>query len=338
MSPRHWAHSLAQAAYERGWLTLSAQKKALLLVEVGLHPEQAFIGTALLSAEQYAALVEQLWQVRLQRLDVDMYTICGRTGNDACCIEAENEAGEPVIVRMDAWTQPSQKINGPQVVDTFRSDVLRWIRQPGVVDLSVSEWLEAWSTVDATELRLGVEEGRGVVQAGIGQAPVDDGCIKVEEIPALQTWFEVGYGSRFWDANRELGLESDWLELVAKHERHPLTKTHGWQEFLRNPKGVLYVAEPDAWLRRQLELLKPIPSHEGLFQKEQVYRYHPQTIDERELALHGALAGAAVCWVDDSGESMACMRRIAQAGIPVTVVRSRPTLHGAAWEVYSIVI
>ena len=338
MLSRHWARTLAQAAYERGWLTSSALKKAVLLVEVGLHPEQAYIGTALLSAEQYAAIVEQLWQIRLQRLDVDMYTVRERKDGDFTAITAENEQGDRVLVRTDAWTLPSAAPETGYVVDTFRSDVMRWVRQPGVVDLSMSEWLEAGSTVEATELRLGVEHGRGVVQAGVEQSYLDDGCIKAEEVPALQTWFEAGYGARAWDVSREPGLESDWLELVAKHDRHPLAKTQAWRAYLRQPKGVLYIVEPDAWLRRQLASLASLEQQQPLFRAAVAYRFAPATAHEREVAVHGALAGASICWIDESGESMTCMRQLAQAGIPVTIVRSRPTLHGTAWEVYSLSI
>lgn len=336
MSPYYWAPSLAQAAYERGWLTLSAQKKALLMVEVGLHPEQAFVGTALLSAEQYALIVEQLWQIRLERLDFDRYVLRERMSENVSVVEAENEEGIRVDFHTDAWADEAAAPSDVMRIHTFRSDLLRWLRSANVVDLSMSEWVEAWSTVDATELRLGVEQGRGVVRAGVEQVYLDDGCIKAEEIPALQTWFEAGYGSRDWDATREAGLESDWLEVVAKHERHPLAKAQSWRVFLRQPKGILYISEPDAWLRRQLTVLEALEGHHRLFQAPKAYRFHPLTPGEREVAIHGALAGAAFCWVDETGESIGCVRELARAGIPVTVVRSRPTLYGTAWEVYSL--
>lgn len=336
MSSPHWARALAQAAYERGWLTSAALKKALLLVEVGLHPEQAFIGTGLLTAERYAMTVEQLWQVRLQRLDVDLYTLQDRNEGDLSIVKAHDEAGNMMTLRTDVWAQPGEPTHSERVIDVFRSDVLRWLRSTSEIDLSVSEWMEAWSTIDATELRLGVEHGRGVVLAGAEQAHLDDGCIKSEEIPALQTWFEAGYGSRLWGAVREPGLESDWVELVARHDRHPLTKAASWQQFLRQPTGVLYLSEPDAWLRRKVAVMQVVDDHRSMFSAVTPYRIHPLTKNEREMALHGALAGKAMCWIDDTGESLVCMRQLAKAGVPVTIVRSRPTLHGTGWEVYSL--
>ncbi len=336
MSAARWALMLAQAAYERGWLTSSAQKRAGLLGEAGLHPEQALIGTGLLSAEQYATLVEQLWQIKLERLDIDAYTLKNREQSAAGVFEAENEAGERVVFRVDAWAHPSVHVSKTPVRHIFLSDVLRWLREPGVVELSTSEWLEAWNEVGGTELHLGVEHGRGVIQSGMEQRSLDDGCIKSEEVPALQTWFEVGFGSRDWEAIREPGIESDWLELVAKHAQHPLAGKQAWEGFLRAPKGVLYVVEPDAWLRRKIAAFEQVIHDQMLFQQHKTCHASPATTQDQERFFHGALAGASLCWVDETGSSFGCVRQLAGAGIPVTVVRSRSTVHGTAWEVYRL--
>lgn len=336
MLASYWAWMLAQAAYERGWLAASAQKKAGLLSEAGLHPEQVFIGTGLLSAEQYATLVERLWKIKLERLDIDTYTLKNRAQSAVGVFEAEDEAGERVVLRVDAWARPSVEVSKAPVRHVFFSDVLRWLRQPGVVELSAGEWLEAWNEVGGTELHLGVEHGRGVVQTGMEQRSLDDGCIKREEVPALQAWFEAGFGSRDWGAIREPGIESDWLELVAKHIQHPLTGKQAWEGFLRAPEGVLYVVEPDAWLRRQIAAFDQATHDQRLFQERKTWHTSPVAAEERERVVHGVLAGASLCWVDDTGSSFGCVRQIAGAGIPVTVVRARSTVHGTAWEVYRL--
>lgn len=339
MSSYAWVGALAQAAYERGWLTLSAKKKAQAIVEAGLHPEQALIGTALLSVDQYAAIVKGLWGIELCRLDQESYVLRRRRGKDICLIEAENARGEEVIIHVDGWTQSaSEKYGNHPVIDTFRSDVLRWLRQKTPIDLSTSEWLKQWSEIEATELRLGVEHRVGVVRVGVGQSVLDDGCIRAEEVPALQTWFEAGYGSRSWRMKRKQGIESDWAELIANHDRHPLAKVQTWKTFLRQPKGILYVVEPDEWLRGKLEHLEAIEEYSTLFHSKKLCRVHPSSSHERETAFHGALSGISFCWIDEMGESMSLMRALAKAHIPVIVVRGRPTAHGIGWETYTMAL
>lgn len=334
MSARSWASQLAQAAYERGWLTSAAQKKSLMLIESGLHPEQVFIGMGLLSAQQYAECVQMCWGITIERLDMDAWSIVGSSLSDGV-IEGENESGERQAFRADGWDSTSA-LSVKNVKDVYYSDLIQWCRQPEPVDLSVSEWLEAWSTVDATEVRLGVEQHRGVVQAGVTRTYLDDGCIKPEEVPALQAWFEGGFGSRDWSSERTLGIESDWLVLVAKHSRHPLKSLEAWQTFLEKPLGVLYLIDPDEWLRRQVSHLAELRNHSEVFQSTGLYRCEPQSAAEREVALHSALAGTAVCWVDEGGASAMLLRQLAAAGIPVKLVRGRATNHGTAWEVYQL--
>lgn len=337
MPSRSWASQLAQAAYERGWLTSSARAKSLLLVDSGLHPEQVYIGLGLLSVEQYATCVHAEWGITIERLDAEAWSVVG-SYTDFRAIEGENEAGERCLFRTDVWTRSERVPEAAEVAikDVFLSDVLRWCRQSEPVDLSVSQWLEAWSTVQATEVRLGVEQHRGVVQAGVERTYLDDGCIKPEEVPALQVWFEAGFGARDWASERMLGMESDWLVLVARHDRHPLTSMHAWRAFLQDPKGVLYLVDPDAWLRDRVKRLDALGEHSVLFQGTRPYRCEPLTPAEREVAMHGALAGAAICWIDEAGESSGHLRQLAGAGIPVTLVRGRATSHGVAWEVYTL--
>lgn len=339
MSARSWAGRFAQAAYERGWLTSSTRAKALLLIESSLHPEQVFIGLGVLSVEQYAACVQAEWGIVLERLDTDAWSIVS-SYRDVQQIEGENEAGERCVFQADSWAGSSHSSESSTipVKSVFLSDLLRWCRQPEPVDLSVSEWLEAWSTVEATEVRLGVEHHRGVVQAGVERTYLDDGCIKPEEVPALQVWFEAGFGARDWVSERALGIESDWLVLVAKHDRHPLASMQAWKAFLQAPKGILYLVDPDAWLRDRVKQLDPLGEHEAFFQGAKPYRCEPLTPIEQEVAMHGALAGAALCWIDDSGEATGFLRQLAGAGIPVTLVRGRATQHGTAWEVYRLTV
>lgn len=334
MPSRSWASQLAQAAYERGWLTSAARSKSLMLIESGLHPEQVFIGMGLLSAQQYAECVQACWGITLERLDVDAWSMVGPSLSDGV-IEGENESGERQVFRADGWDS-SSVLSAKNVKDVYYSDLIQWRRQPDPVDLSVSEWLEAWSTVDATEVRLGVEQHQGVVQAGVTRTYLDDGCIKPEEVPALQTWFEGGFGSRDWSSERMLGIESDWLILVAKHSRHPLKSLEAWQAFFEKPQGVLYLVDPDEWLRRQVSQLVELRDHREAFQPAKPYRCEPRSAAEQEVALHSALAGTAVCWVDEGGASTGLLRQLAAAGIPVVLVRGRATHHGTAWEVYKL--
>lgn len=334
-----WTNAILEAAYRRGWLLRSVQAKVAFLLERGLHIEQALLGTGLLTMMQYAEIVEELFQIKLERLDQDSLTLAVTAGRVPDGVEAAlNEEKKPVMLVSDAWlwTEEAWYKKAPAVIPVFRSDLLRWKRRTEPVDFAVSVWFEALSRHQATEARLSLEQGKGEVWLGADAHAEPDLELVREEVPALQAWFEAGYPRKEWEVKRIPGVESDTIEMVHKTNDHPLSQMQTWQAFLRRPKGVLVCLSPDAWLEQKLEHLNEVREHAELLAATELVRVRPQTEQDREAAWHAALSGCPLCWIEDAPREHGWMRTLADAGVPVLVVRSRSTEHGGVWEAYSL--
>ena len=329
-----WAKQVTEAAFRRGWLTRAAQARVHVLVEQHLHPEQALIGTGLVSAEQYADLIQDCWQITLRRLDIDALHAVGERQADG--IEVEDEDGKRWYACADAWVSRRSVERNLPLFPTLRADLERFWRRDEALDLAVSEWIEAIEYTQETEFRLGVEEGRGVVLHGVRDHQEEVLEVGREEVPALQAWLLHGYGSRAWDGRSYIGLESHWVEAVAKHDKHPLARMKGWRQRLEQETGIVVLVEPDQWTLRQVQHVDEASNAYELFVGGGRRRVSPTSERAREEAMHAALAGASLCWIEPSEARLGDFRALAKMGIPVTVIRHRLTLHGSAWEVYHI--
>ncbi len=332
--------ALTDAAYRRGWLLRATEQKARFLLEQGLHPEQVLLGTGLLTLAQYAELVEERFQVRLERVDQDRWTaraVAGAIPDGVAA--ATSEDGEPGWLVSDPW-EPAiahwRKAITEPVFPVFRSDLLRWSRQATPTDFAVSAWWRAWQARAATEARICLERGVGHVWVGPDAEPAADLTVSKEELPALQAWFEAGYPSRAGRVSRIPGVESDLLQVVMHEAPHPLARLVGWQAYLKEPRGVLLCLAPDAWLEARLTPVPEVSNGHELLAEAELRRVHPRDERTREAAAQAALAGVAFCWVEDAPEETAWIRPLAQAGVPITIVRRRETLHGSAWEAYHV--
>lgn len=334
-----WAQALLEAAYRRGWLVRSVQDKVLFLVGQGLHPEQALLGTGLLTMSQYADLVQEQFGYTLQRLDQDAWTLAvtGTSLPEEVAAGIDEQKVSALFVSDPwRWKEAAWFTRASNIVPVFRSDLLRWLRKSETVDFAMSAWWETLSRHEVHEARLLVHEGRGEVWLGSGAYPDPELRLSREEVPALQAWLEAGYPQIEWKTKRLPGVESDMIEMVHTQKHHPLTRMMGWQAFLQEPRGVLAVLSPDAWLEQALEHLPNAGNHATLFTSTQLVRVRPQSEQDREAAHHAALSGCPLCWIEDAPNDHAWMRSLAQAGIPVHVIRSRQTAHGATWEAYTI--
>jgi hypothetical protein len=334
-----WTQALLEAAYRRGWLVRSVQGKVTFLLDQGLHIEQALLGTGLLTMSQYADLVQEQFGYTLQRLDQDAWTLAATSmplpeGAAAAIDEQKVSAvlvSDPWIWKESAWFKRASN-----VLPVFRSDILRWLRHKEPVDFAMSAWWEALSQHEVTEARLLVHEGKGEVWLGSGTYPDPELALSREEVPALQAWLEVGFPQTAWTTTRIAGAESDIVEMVHTSRHHPLAGMTLWQTFLQEPKGVLAILSPDAWLERALQHLPDGGNHATLFTSAQLVRIRPLNDQDREAAHHAALTGCPLCWIEDAPSDHTWMRTLAQAGVPVHVIRSRQTAHGATWEAYTI--
>lgn len=337
--PLPWTDAILDAAYRRGWLLRSVQEKMKFLLERGLHIEQVLLGTGVISVSQYIEVIKDVFGITLERLDQDRFTHAASDEDLPAGIEAAtDEEGKTFILASDLWTQTGASwLKGKQnVIPVLRSDVLRWMRTSEPVDFAVSTWWEALSVHKATEVRLALEQGMGEVWIGADAKPAPDLALAPEEVPALQTWFEAGYPQGEWSSTRHAGVESDVLELVHLKNAHPLAQLSSWKKFLDKPNGIMVCIAPDAWLERELAYLLQVHDHAELMASTRLVQVHPQNPQEREVAWHAALAGASLCWIEDAPDEYDWMRALAQAGIPVQIVRSRHTSHGTAWESYVI--
>lgn len=332
-----WHATILDAAYGQGLLCRAAREKVAFLLERGLHMEQALVGTGLCTLGQYAELIDHCFHIKVERLDRDHLTIRATTQTlPDGVIAAETETGEKVLLVSDAWTDAhapwGQKKE--RCIPVFFSDVLRFRRSKTVTDLAISSWWRMWQGVAQHEAKLLLNGQTGQVWMGADGALAESLPLSSTELPAMQAWFEGGYPSFFWRTRRIQGVESDVLELVTKNVAHPVAKMEQWRGFMKKPNGVLVVFAPDAWMLHELEVIPALETHHDAFQAIDLRRIHPQTSEAREAALHAALAGALLCWVELVPEETRWMRVLADAGIRVTVIRRRETLHGSAWEAY----
>lgn len=334
-----WQTTVLDAAYRRGLLCPAAREKVVFLLEQGLHLEQALIGTGLSTMSQYADLIEACFHIRPERLDVDECTI--RAVAEPLphgVVAAETEEGEKIFLIADAWVdaRASWRSKKERCLFVFFSDILRFVRSKTTKELAVSAWWRVWKEGVAHEVKVLIQEKRGEVWMGADGSRMDALRLDPNEVPAMQTWFEGGYPSQFWDVRRILGVESDILQVTRKTDVHPVARMELWRGFLKRPRGVLAVFAPDAWLLGVLETIPGLEIPHEAFQTTELRRIHPETQEGRELAMHAALAGALLCWVEMTPAEMSWTRDLASAGIPVTIVRRRETLHGSAWEAYHL--
>jgi hypothetical protein len=124
----------------------------------------------------------------------------------------------------------------------------------------------------------------------------------------------------------------------AGKRRHPADWSMVLDAFRESPVGLLVVVAPDAYVSRhylakfpviqEIDNWRSVPSDRPAL-------YDADLEDGRELALHAALAGRA---------TVALMARsasdwwtpVADAGIPVRVIRSRLTALGPVWEAFHV--
>lgn len=329
------AKRLLEAAYTRGWLTSSAREKSIFLLEQGLHLEQVLIGTGLLTPSRYSACIEELYGRPLIRLDCEALVLEERLSHAA--LRVRDESGVVTVYRADAWMSHERAKPRQQEQEqwTFFSDIQRFTRVKGSIDMCVAGWFEQLESRGVTEIRFGVQRGHGVALLGPEERLYSDGLVQKEEVPAMQLWFEYGFGSLFWDARRRPGVESDWMEASSRKAAHPLTKSVLWKTLFDRPQGVVVALEPDIWLTHRLEALPEATQKEQFFE-EGLHRIQPQSDEQEEWAWHAALQGKPLFWVDARGTMLARMRLLASAGVPVTVLRRRSHSGGSAWEMYTI--
>ncbi|MBP9747834.1 hypothetical protein KBD13_02785 [Patescibacteria group bacterium] len=326
---------LLEAAYTRGWLTSDAREKSVFLLEQGLHPEQVLIGTGLLTPSRYSACIEEAYGRALVRVDHEALVLEERL--DDAALRVRDESGRVLLYRADAWMSREHARFGEQEGEywTFLSDIQRFTRVKDPVDMCVAGWFEELESRGVTEIRFGVQRGHGVVLLGSEERLHREGLVQKEEVPAMQLWFEYGFGSLFWDARRRAGIESDWMEASARKAAHPLTKSVLWKTLFDRPRGVVVALEPDMWLTHRLEVLPEVTQEEQFFE-EGLHRIAPQSAEQEEWAWHAALQGKSLFWVDARGTMLARARLLASAGVPVTVLRRRPQPAGSTWEMYTI--
>lgn len=339
-----------------GWLSPTVRPKVQIMIEHGLHPEQALIGTGLVSPEQYGEALSQLFEVPFVRKTegaarhVDVLN--GATLNKARAFVADRDPSSALV----AFADPSHP-EALQMID-------RALQRMGIALVPA---VALWSELQSTNLtpQRAVASLRRQLEHALAQSSA--------------TQFEVGSSENDWHTHHE-GLHvhdrswqehhpaaagsalvahltyhtpTDWQvrevqtsqgslmqlqrETVHTHEAHPLNWSQAMQIFASTGKGVCVVVRADKSTEKLLHRRWPkaVAGAHWRASLNQPHVYHAQEADEREEALHAALSGRPVL-VLQPDEQVGWLQGLRPLGIPVSCLTRTVLPEGAAWTAHTL--
>ncbi len=345
-----------------GWLTSKTVQKTRVLLEHGLHPEQALIGTGLITPDQYGEALTHVFDIpytrrvtlprstrRAPRLDINWLS-----QQRAIIIDEDRSAllvafADPSDTRAVKAVANAVQAHGLELVPvvTLWSDIRPAYTPPLAAVSSVRRQLRHHlDEASTSHLEIG-SDTRGWHLFHQGVQSLDAGLITHPPASAsaltLHLLRHQGQSFADWNISHEPTSHGAVLALrrPGDHvkERHPLNWSQAFEGFIRHPEGVLIVvsseqdflqarAEQQGWLREK---------------KEAHWRTQPDLpaiypVDEeqgQEEAVHAALSGRPVVAYQKNPD-MHWAKQLQYAHIPVSILERHRVPNGMAWTSRSL--
>lgn len=336
-----------------GLLNAKTEKKVHTLLDQGLHPEQALIGTGLVPVNRYGEVVEQVFGVPFIRISrssgVSNTLIDPELLSKSRAVLVEHRPKAAIV----AFADPSDKsavdfvqrgLREKDVALTLAVTLWSDLRSRGAASHSIGSrrrFLQrAWdrSGVHAFELSHGL--GRDVhVHAEARDIP--SFSLDSSHLSALALHLDRKQrGMSFdWDVNST--YLSHGVVLSGRRRRESFSSHHplGWSKaftmFFKQPRGVLVCVGMDALLKGFFRT-QPISFADAFSSRRAGSRpvmYDLARADQEEV-LHAVVAGRPILLV--SSMVPVWLSKVASIGLPVHVLERHVVPSGMSWSSYSL--
>ena len=334
-----------------GWLSPTVQGKTQMMIEQGLHPEQALIGTGIVSIEQYGEALSRLF-------DVPCVRKTAASTRHASLIDEQTLTRARAFVTdrdpssaLEAFADPSDP-QALQIVDqALQKKGVSLV--PAVTLWSDLRMQHATSLPSAASLRRSLEHtlaqsGTSIFELG----HVDSGWYTQHQslsghdatwqhahvsttVPALA--MHLGkHALRGWRMEATATSHGTMLRLEreAPHAQgiHPLDWSQPMQRLMNEGQSVLVIIHADK--AAEALLFDRFPQAEAGIQwrssAKQPHVYRAQREEQQEEVLHAALSGRSAIILQQNND-LEWAQSMRSLGIPVSCLERCPTPEGTAW-------
>ncbi len=356
----HVVADLLAVCQGEGWLNPKVVQKTRVLIEHGLHPEQALIGTALLTPDQYGEALTHIFDVPFARP-----------------VSSSRRSSRPTRIDI-AWLATQRAT----IIDEGVAKLIVAFADPSDTDAlkAVEHVVQAhgWELVPAVTLWSDIRPSQGVPLSTVGTARRQ---LEQTLEQASTSHIEMGNDAHGWHVTHEsvqsldgnvikaastsapallLHLhrhaqqsKSDWNlshhrtshgSILVLHregnavlESHPLRWSNILQAFTQSPQGMLVFVASTADVQAQRE------EYRWLEEGEAHWRTHTQVPalyqveeeDAQEEAVHAALSGRPVVAHQKTAD-LRWLKPLQHAHIPVSILERHAVPNGMAWTSRSL--
>ncbi len=326
----HVVSDLLALCQTEGFVSPRVRCKVEIMVAHGLHPEQALIGTGLLSPEQYGEALSHLFDLPFVRKQDTPDRSIG-----VLDLETLSRVNAFVVDR-----DPTSALVA--FCDPSSPEALRMV--DGALEhlqMTLVPAVTLWSDVRKKQTRASASAGtlRRRLETTLstsGIALVDGEKMHARSVTSslmLQLRRKMPEGWNGKTVSTSHGHMIEWNPTSPYVPgAHPLEWSDAMRRFGQAKGGVQVVIRPDDSAKKMLTDRWPQaePGTHRQAGDESPCLYHIEHEHEQEEALHAALMGRTIC-VIQSQEEMAWLRPLSEVGIPVTCFRRHLLPEGAAW-------
>ncbi len=339
-----------------GWIVPKAREKARILIEHGVHPEQALIGSGLISPDQYGEALTQLFDIPFVR--VSPSTSSALRGASVLNKQDLAQQGAQIIDQegktlLVAFTDPSDATVIKQVAEMAQSHglqlvpaVMLWsdmrLKQsspsPAVSIGSVRRRLyQALDEASASQIEIGTHgDGWQVSHRSVESLP----RVWQDLLPSASAALALHlhrHKRPSWEIRHARTSHGSSVELirtgVMEVHKHPLNWSTLFSSFLQKPSGMLI------FINAHQEAEDYAKRHDwGVLDEEAYWRHDPaqpylysvDTAEQRELATHAVLSGRPVV-ARQSDAGVDWLEALATTRIPISIIEQHRVPEGMAW-------
>lgn len=358
----HVASDLLAVCQGEGWITPKTVQKTRILLEHGLHPEQALIGTGLVTPDQYGEALTHLFDIpfarpaarvrfagRFPRLDGDWLAEQRAVILDQDISTLFVAFADPSNIKAIKAVTSAVQGYGLKLVPavTLWSDI-RPRKRPPVASVSSirRHLLDRLDRAATSHLEIGADaDGWHISHQSIQFLDKDLLPHPHASAPALAVHVLHQQDPSFSDWNMSLHATSYGAALTLKRQEnnaihtHPLDWSQAFEVFSQHPKGVLiFVSSEQDLLQARAKQRGWLPeNNEGHWrtQPELPAIYRVEEEEDQEEAVHASLSGRPVVAYQKTSD-LSWAKPLQYAGIPVSVLERHVVPNGMAWTSRSL--
>lgn len=356
----HVVADLLAVCQGEGWLNPKIVQKTRVLIEHGLHPEQALIGTGLLTPDQYGEALTHIFDVPFARPVSSPRRPARASRIDSVWLAGQRAAviDESVTKLIVAFADPSDtnalnavehavQAHGWELVPavTLWSDIRSTQGVPLSTVGSARRHLQhALEQASTSRIEIG-NDAHGWHVTHDSVQSLERGVIKVASTsaPALTLHLQRHAEQRESNWNLSHHATSHGSILVLQREErnvsqmHPLKWSQAFQEFTQTPRGMLVFVTPVSDIQPKREEYGWLEEGEAHWRTHAHMPavYQVEAEDGQEEAVHAALSGRPVVAHQKTAD-LGWLEPLQHANIPVSVLERHAVPNGMAWTSRSL--